>query len=275
MRRLIFSVLFVAMAIVANAFVNKYNIVSKIENNVEKPCSGTISLTGDKNREGLISYSNLTIYINDMVNYEWSLHYKNILDDTTVEMTDIIKSYKLTMQQIDDSTFVFVLPQFYGNKQGTISYKAVQERHEARSEAIVDPAYVTARKAAEEAAKATKAEDDAKKAQAQNAMKNLFGSGSGTGSGSGRSNGASWSLAGRGLNGTLTKPSYGSNAEGTVVVAIRVNQNGNVISATKGAGTNTNDQSLINAAIEAAKKAKFTPGDGVAVGSITYVFKLS
>lgn len=155
-------------------------------------------------------------------------------------------------------------------------------------------AEAAARKAAEEAAKAKKAEEDAKKAQAQNAMKNLFGSGSGTGSGStntqgsgdaatknpvgsgsGRSNGASWSLAGRGLNGTLSKPSYSSNAEGTVVVAIRVDQNGNVISATKGAGTNTSDQSLINAAIEAAKKAKFTAGDGVAVGSITYVFKLS
>lgn len=166
--------------------------------------------------------------------------------------------------------------------------KAAKEEAErlARAEAA-------ARKAAEEAAKAKKAEEDAKKAKAQDAMKNLFGSGSGTGtgstntsgsgsakkdnpvgSGSGKSNGASWSLAGRGLNGSLSKPAYSSNSEGTVVVAIRVDQNGNVVSATKGAGTNTADQSLINAAIEAAKKAKFTAGDGVAVGSITYVFKL-
>lgn len=151
-----------------------------------------------------------------------------------------------------------------------------------------------ARKAAEAAAKAKKAEEDAKKAKAQSAMAGLFGSGSGTGtgstntagsgsaatknpvgSGSGSSNGASWSLAGRGLSGSLSKPAYGSNAEGTVVVAIRVDQNGNVVSATKGAGTDTADQTLINAAIEAAKKAKFTAGDGVAVGSITYVFRLN
>lgn len=155
-------------------------------------------------------------------------------------------------------------------------------------------AEAAARKAAEEAAAAKKAEEDAKKAKAQSTMKGLFGSGSGTGSGStntegsggaasknpvgagsGKSNGASWSLAGRGLSGSLSKPAYGSNAEGTVVVAIRVDQNGNVVSATKGAGTNTSDQALIQAAIDAAKKAKFTTGDGVAVGSITYVFKLN
>lgn len=155
-------------------------------------------------------------------------------------------------------------------------------------------AEAAARKAAEEAAAAKKAEEDAKKAKAQSTMKGLFGSGSGTGSGStntegsgsaasknpvgagsGKSNGASWSLAGRGLSGSLSKPAYGSNAEGTVVVAIRVDQNGNVVSATKGAGTNTSDQALIQAAIDAAKKAKFTTGDGVAVGTITYVFKLN
>jgi len=165
----------------------------------------------------------------------------------------------------------------------------------AREEAErIAAAELAAKKAAEAAAAAKKAEEDAKKAKAQNAMQGLFGSGSGTGSGStntagsgsaatnnpvgagsGKSNGASWSLAGRGLNGTLSKPSYNSNSEGTVVVSIRVDANGNVVSATKGAGTNTSDQALIQAACDAAKKAKFTSGDGVAVGTITYVFKLS
>lgn len=313
MKRLFLSLLMAAMAMMASAFVNRYNIISKIDGGAEKACSGTISLSGNKNYEGLVSYSSLTIYINDMVNYEWSLYYKNIIDETTVEMTNTLKSYKLQMKQVDDSTYIFTLPLFYGSKQGNVKYKAVQEDYSAAyrtsanlnsvptrpSITVVDPsvaaakaakaeadrlasAEAAAKKAAEAAAAAKKAEEDAKKARAQNAMQELFGSGSGTGSGSsnpagsGRvmSNGALWSLAGRGLNGSLAKPAYSSNAEGTVVVAIRVDQNGNVVSATKGAGTNTNDQSLINAAIEAAKKAKFTAGDGVAVGSITYVFKL-
>lgn len=302
MKRIFFSLLFVATALMANAFVNKYNIVGKIDGGVEMPCSGTISLRGDKSSSGLVSYSSLTIYINDMVNYEWSLYYKNIIDETTVEMTDIMRTYALQMQQVSSSTYIFTLPLFYGSKQGTVRYKAVLAGHEATA-SYNDPsvaaalaakeeadrlarAEAAARKAAEEAAAAKKAEEDAKKAKSQNTMKDLFGSGSGTGSGSaasknpvgagsGRSSGASWSLAGRGLSGSIPRPAYGSNAEGTVVVAIRVDQNGNVVSATKGAGTNTTDQALIQAAIDAAMKAKFTAGNGAAVGSITFVFKLN
>lgn len=259
--------MFVLMAVWANAFVNKYAIVSKIDANSEKPCSGTITLTGNKNSEGLVGYSSLTIYINDMVNYRWPLSDKKIVDETTVEMSYTYDHYRLQMQVLDDSTYIFALPLFYGSKQGVVKYKAVYRPEKFFSETSHDNrrAYV-----------------DEKKEKAKAAMSGLFGSGSNSsatrtpiGSGSGSSNGASWSLAGRGLSGSIPRPAYTSNGEGTVVVAIRVDEDGNVVSATKGAGTNTNDQSLINAAIEAAKKAKFTAGDGVAVGSITYVFRLN
>lgn len=151
-----------------------------------------------------------------------------------------------------------------------------------------------AKAAAEAAAKAKKAEEDAKKAKAQNAMAGLFGSGSGDGSGStqttgsgsntqkgtnpvgsGVSNGNVWSLNGRSLNGKLSTPQYNSNSEGVVVVRIRVNAAGEVIEATKGAGTNTADQQLIDAAINAAKNARFSSGSGDVIGTITYKFKLS
>ena len=125
-------------------------------------------------------------------------------------------------------------------------------------------------------------------------MKGLFGSGSGSGSGSsttegsgsntskgsnpvgsGISNGNSWSLDGRSLKGKLSTPQYTSNSEGIVVVRIRVNAAGQVVEATKGSGTNTSDQSLIDAAIMAAKKANFSSGNGDVIGTITYKFKLN
>ena len=165
----------------------------------------------------------------------------------------------------------------------------------AREEAERLAAAEAAAKAeAEAAAKAKKAEEDAKKAKAQSAMKGLFGSGSGSGSGSsttegsgsntskgsnpvgsGISNGNSWSLNGRSLKGKLSTPQYTSNSEGIVVVRIRVNAAGQVVEATKGSGTNTSDQSLIDAAIMAAKKANFSSGNGDVIGTITYKFKLN
>lgn len=96
----------------------------------------------------------------------------------------------------------------------------------------------------------------------------------GIGAGSGTSGSGKWSLAGRSLKGALAEPSYSSNAEGVVVVRIRVNAAGQVVEATLGQGTNTNDQGLIQAAIAAAKKSSFSAGNSEVIGSITYVFKL-
>lgn len=292
MKKLLFIALMMASAMMASAFENQYRIVAKIVNGQEKPLSGLITLAGNQSYAGNVEYNKLTIFINDMINYEWSIFRKYILDETSVQLHDY-SGHEMTVTQINDSVYKFTLPLFYGSQKGDVVYKTIAISN-AEKEDRVARAEDYARKAAEAAARAKKAEEDTRKAKAQSQLAGLFGSGSGTGtgstntagsgsaatrnpigSGSGNSNGASWSLAGRGLSGSLSKPSYRSNAEGTVVVAIRVDQNGNVVSAVKGAGTNTNDQTLINAAIEAAKKAKFTAGDGVAIGSITYVFRLN
>lgn len=134
--------------------------------------------------------------------------------------------------------------------------------------------------------KRIEAEQAAKTAKA-NQMAGVFGqkmggvgqaSGSGTSgnpAGKGTSGGNSWTLNGRDLKGSLQKPVYTSNQEGKVVVAIRVNENGDVVSTDIASGTTISDSSLRNAAMEAAKKTKFSAGKSVALGTITYYFKLN
>lgn len=150
-----------------------------------------------------------------------------------------------------------------------------------------------AKAAAEKAAAEKAAAEQAKRDKASSAMAGLFGGNSGgtnggegtgtnkagnpagSGKGSGTSGAGSWSLTGRDLNGALAQPAYGSNAEGVVVVKIRVNAAGVVTEASLGQGSTTSDQTLIQAAIAAAKKAKFSTGNGDVVGTIKYVFKLN
>lgn len=107
---------------------------------------------------------------------------------------------------------------------------------------------------------------------------NPFGSKDATGTeGSSKSgNGSSWSLGGRSLVGSLSKPVYSAQEEGKVVVSIIVDKSGNVISAEVGRGTNTDNVALRKAAVNAAKKAKFNPieTDKNQSGSITYSFTL-
>ena len=94
--------------------------------------------------------------------------------------------------------------------------------------------------------------------------------------GNGGGNGINFNLAGRSFGSTPPKPEYKSKSEGKVVVEIRVDRNGNVISASPGkAGTTTNDPVLREAAKAAALKAKFNSDPKAAeiqVGTITYTF---
>lgn len=123
--------------------------------------------------------------------------------------------------------------------------------------------------------------------KAKNAMAGAFGNsnsaGSGTSSGDGRqgnpvgsgsSGGNSWSLNGRSLTGTLVSPNYENDVEGLITVSIRVDENGSVISASIVSPTNISDAATRNAALSAAKRTRFSPGNGIASGSIKYNFKL-
>ena len=85
-------------------------------------------------------------------------------------------------------------------------------------------------------------------------------------------------LSGRNVVGTLPRPTYNAQLEGTVVVRVKVDQYGNVTEAVPGVeGTTVTDSGLWNAARNAAMKAHFnTKADApvVQTGTITYIFKL-
>lgn len=174
--------------------------------------------------------------------------------------------------------------------------KQEQQRLEAeriaKEKAAAEDKARAEREAAEKAAAKAKAEQEKRDKAAQ--LGSLFGNpsagtgsgdsqgstakgnpaASGKGAGSGTSGGHGWSLTGRDLRGRLGDPVYKSNSEGVVVVSIRVNAAGKVVAASRGKGTNTSDQALIDAAIAAAKQATFSEGEGDVIGTITYVFKL-
>jgi len=89
--------------------------------------------------------------------------------------------------------------------------------------------------------------------------------------------GNKWGLSGRGLVGRLPLPVYNVQEDGTVVVQITVDKDGNVTKASAGArGTTTLNKTLLDAAERAARQAKFTrnPNAIEQTGTITYIFKL-
>jgi TonB family protein len=95
--------------------------------------------------------------------------------------------------------------------------------------------------------------------------------------GEGSGDGHTFALTGRGLQGRLPLPQYNSQEQGRVVVEITVDKDGNVIDATAGIrGSTTLDNTLLDAALKAAKQAKFSrkPDSPVQKGTITYVFKI-
>ncbi len=139
-----------------------------------------------------------------------------------------------------------------------------------------------ARKAAEEQEKRDKAAafgglfgNNQQGAQGSGTTQGASQQGSQNPVGHGKIGGNSWSLAGRNIK-SLPKPSTQFNQEGKVVVNIQVNGAGKVISATVGEGTTVSDYQTKQVALEAARKAEFTPSDNkIQVGTITYTFKLN
>lgn len=93
-------------------------------------------------------------------------------------------------------------------------------------------------------------------------------------SGSGR-DGRIAGLKGRSpRDGKLPEPTCEFDHYGVVVVQIKIDKDGNNIYAVNASGTNTSDKEMIQCAINAIKKTKWTAGDGEAVGTITYTFNV-
>ncbi len=83
-------------------------------------------------------------------------------------------------------------------------------------------------------------------------------------------------LQGRGLKGSLPKPSYPGSRSGKVVVRVTVDAAGVVTSAAyEPLGSTSSDGELVEAAIAAARKARFTESSAsVQGGTITYIFRM-
>jgi TonB family protein len=91
--------------------------------------------------------------------------------------------------------------------------------------------------------------------------------------GSGTSGGNSWSLNGRNLMGSMPTPKYEENDQGTITVEIRVDASGTVVGA-KVTRYTIATRSLHQASVKAALQTRFSSGEGIAVGTITYKFNL-
>jgi TonB family protein len=86
-----------------------------------------------------------------------------------------------------------------------------------------------------------------------------------------------FSLSGRSVEGSLPLPDYAIQEEGTVVVRIVVNPEGQVVQASINLqGTTTENPTLRSAALNAARQARFNPikSSNPQSGTITYHFRL-
>lgn len=101
------------------------------------------------------------------------------------------------------------------------------------------------------------------------------GDGGGNGSGSGKGDGFGYDLTGRNIRSSV-KVNDNSQETGTVVIAITVDKNGNVVSANGPArGSTTTSANLIKKSKEAAEKMKFSPSDvEVQKGTMTFRYFL-
>lgn len=166
-------------------------------------------------------------------------------------------------------------------KQAEALEKQRQREEQARIEAERK-----AREAAEAAERAKQAEAIAK----ANQMGSLFGNtGNTSGSGDGQGSGQKGNPVGKGSSGVrdgriqgldgrkpregkLPEPTCEFDHYGVVVVQIKIDKDGNNVFAVSARGTNTADKEMIQCAIDACRKVKWTAGEGEAVGSITYTF---
>ena len=166
-------------------------------------------------------------------------------------------------------------------RQAEAAEKQRQREEQARLEAE--------RKAREQA----EAERRAKEAEAiakANAMGAIIGqAGSNTGSGDSQGSGQKGNPVGKGSSGVrdgriqglngrnpregkLPEPTCEFDHYGVVVVQIKIDKDGNNVFAVSARGTNTADKEMIQCAIDACRKVKWTAGEGEAIGSITYTF---
>ena len=142
--------------------------------------------------------------------------------------------------------------------------------------------------AAEQKAKADRAQGLASGAFSGGGTGNASGEGKGTGNSGASGEGSNTTgnpvgsgigtldagLRGRGLLGKLVEPT-GKITDGTITIEVTVDENGTVVNASIVPITTISDESLRSRTKEAALKTKFKPGSNRIVGKIVYAFKLN
>lgn len=217
--------------------------------------------------------------------------------EETVEETDVEPSIT---QQAEET--IAIQDTTEEKQKSEEDFLKEEERLRLEEETRIREAEEEGKRKAEEEARRKAEEEEAKRkaaaAIAQNKISGAFGKtnsnkqeNSGNtkddgNQGTANGNAVSGTISGNGGIGTdavvgsrsvlhLEKPAYNDHtSEGTIVVAIVVNKAGTVTSASIRRSFTTSTV-LRNAAIEAAKKSKFSPGNNeTEAGTITYRFKL-
>lgn len=210
----------------------------------------------------------------------------NVVDEPLPMAENTSKQTKPTVSNVKEAP---VTQDF----EETVAIKEAKRKAEEKKQQDA----VEQRKKAE--AERVAAQEAEKKGKINNQMAGLFGNGDGdgsrgetTGTGTqgvptgnasyGKTSGVggwgSFDLGGRSLgSGGLVRPTYNVNDYGTVVVDILVNAKGDVVEATIGKGTNTDNATLRNEALKAARRTKFNTVSAVInqKGTITYKFNLN
>jgi TonB family protein len=163
------------------------------------------------------------------------------------------------------------------NKNSVVKQENIDKK---KAQKLTDEAF----QRTQQAKKAAEQQDIINRAQK---LGSIFGKDQGAGSGNtqgsgvqgnplgtvgGSANGINASVAGRSSL-YIPSPTYQSNDEGTVTVHVVVDRDGSVSNAYIGASTTTSEI-LRNAALEAARKSKFSKGNNDAIGTIVYHFVL-
>lgn len=203
-------------------------------------------------------FSDLKIYISDLVQKSYSLCNARIVDDYTLKYevySDKSSSVIIRQDSSDPNVYYFEVPNFYEGQSGSILYKTTLGDVDYSSTSSADQAIDKAA-----------------------AFGSLFGNPSDPSSQStsmrNNQSGNSWSMSGREIV-SLPRPGYDFNQEGKVVVRVQVNAEGKVVDAKVDAGTTINDKHTIQLAIDAAYKATFSRGNVPSqYGTITYMFKI-
>ena len=248
-----------------------------------------VSFTVPKNEDD----GGVPVIMGDVSESQYNYDPKTMVDVDIMEIpaetesTPIESTAEEMITQQDEETVVIEVKKEKPKAEPKKVVEKTEAEKQAEAKRLAEEKAERERKAAAEAA-AKRVSGAFGKGAAMDANKGTSTTGSGmegskegnstTGEKDGSGGYGTFNLGGRSLGeGGLPRPAYNVQEEGRVVISITVNPAGVVIDANVNVGqTNTVNNTLRQAALNAAKKARFNTVSGVnnQMGTITYNFKL-